>query len=96
MNIRFYIDPATGEAHIRRHGVTEEEVSEAVRNKGEEHRGRENSRILIGQTDAGRYLRIIFVPERMRRSIFVITAYELSGQPLIAYRRRRWRKGKPG
>ncbi len=39
---------------------------------------------------AGRYLRVIYVPEP--ESLFVITAYELTGKPLIAYRRRRKNK----
>jgi len=50
------------------------------------------ARVAIGQTEAGRYLRVIYVPEL--GGAFVITAYELRGKPLIAYRRRRRRKGK--
>lgn len=40
----------------------------------------------IGRTEAGRYLRVIYVPEP--GGVFVITAYELKGKPLFAYRRR--------
>lgn len=43
----------------------------------------------IGQTRAGRYLRVIFVPDPDRHEVFVITAYDLRGKPLAAYRRRR-------
>jgi hypothetical protein len=41
---------------------------------------------------AGRYLRIIYVPDPEPDSVFVITAHELQGKPLAAYRRRRKKK----
>ena len=41
----------------------------------------------------GRFLRVIYVPDPEPESIFVITAYELRGKPLTAYRRRQRRKG---
>jgi hypothetical protein len=93
MNIRFYRDPATGEPHIYNHGVTEEEVEEVIRRPGEDRRGREGARVAIGQTRAGRFLRVIYVPDPEPESIFIITAYELRGKPLTAYRRRQRRKG---
>jgi hypothetical protein len=55
-------------------------------------RAREGSRIAIGRTSGGRYLRVIYVPDLSPNSVFVITAYELRGKPLIAYRRRRRKK----
>ena len=63
MHIRFYRDPATGEPHIYNHGVTEEEVEEVICRPGEDRRGREGSRVAIGQTRAGRSLRVIYVPD---------------------------------
>jgi hypothetical protein len=70
MNLRFYCDPATGEPHIYNHGVTEEEVEEIIRRPSEDRRGREGSRVAIGQTRAGRFLRVIYVPDpRTRKSI---------------------------
>jgi len=93
MHIRFYHDPATGEPHIYKHGVTEEEVEEVLRRPGEDRRGREGARVAIGQTRAGRFLRVIYVPDPEPDSLFVITAYELRGKPLTAYRRRQRRKG---
>jgi hypothetical protein len=92
MNIRFYLDPETGVPHIYNHGVTEDEVEDIIRRPGEDRPGREDSRVAIGQTRAGRFLRVIYVPDPEPESIFVITAYELRGKPLTAYRRRR-RKG---
>jgi hypothetical protein len=41
MNIRFYLDPATGEPHIYSHGVTEDEVGDVLRNPGEDCLGRD-------------------------------------------------------
>jgi hypothetical protein len=94
MNIRFYLDPGTGQPHIYKHGVTEKEVGEVLRRTGEDRPGQEGSRVAIGQTSSGRYLRVIYVPDPQPNSVFVITAYELKGKPLIAYRRRRRRKIK--
>jgi len=92
MNIRFYIDPETGQPHLYRHGVTEDEARQVIRHPGEDRPGREGSRIVLGQTAAGRYLRVIYVPDPEPQSAFVITAYELKGKPLAAFRRRRKRK----
>ena len=93
MQIRFYQDPATGEPHIFGHGVTEDEVVDVVDNPREDRPGQQGSRVAIGQTGSGRYLRVIYVPDPEPDSVFVITAYELRGKPLAAYRRRRRRKG---
>ncbi len=58
----------------------------------EDRPGQEGARIAIGRTAAGRYLRVVYVPDPEPNSLFVITAYELRGKPLTAYRRRRRRK----
>ena len=94
MNIRYYIDPETELPHIYRHDVEETEVEDVLSNPGEDRPGREGSRVAIGRTSDGRYLRVIYVPDPAPNSVFVITAYELQGKPLIAYRRRRRRKKK--
>lgn len=91
-NIRYYIDPKTNEPHIYNHGVYEYEVEEVLIRPGEDRPGIEGSRIALGQTRSGRYLRIIYVPDPEPNSVFVITAYELTGKPLKAYRCRRRRK----
>lgn len=92
MRIRFYTDPETGKPHILRHGVREDEAEDVLANPGEDRPGMEGSRIAIGQTVGGRYLRVIYVPDPDPESVFVITAYELKGKPLVAYRRRRRRR----
>ena len=94
MNIRYYIDPETKLPHIYEHDVKETEVEEVLSNPGEDRPRREESRVAIGRTSDGRYLRVIYVPDPAPNSVFVITAYELRGKPLIAYRRRRRRKKK--
>ena len=94
MKIRFYIDPETGEPHLNQHLVTEQEVREVIRHPGEDRPGREGSRVVIGRTEEGRYIRVIYVPDPEPESNFVITAYELKGKPLAAYKRRRKRKGQ--
>ena len=92
MKLRFYIDAETGLPHIYRHGVNEDEVDQVLRNLGEDRPGTEGSRVAIGQTEGGRYLRVIYVPDPDPDSVFVITGYELRGKPLIAYRRRSRRR----
>ena len=94
MKIRFYIDPETKQPHIYNHGVSESEVEYVLKKPGEDRPGREGSRVAIGQTDAGRHLRVIYVSDPVPESIFVITAYDLTGKPLKAYKRRRRRKLK--
>ena len=92
MNIRFYLDPETGAPHIERHGVTQQEVEEALLKPGEDRPGREDARVAIGRTRSGRYLRVIYVPDPEPDSLFVITAYELKGKPLTAYKKRSRRR----
>ena len=92
MKIRYYIDPVTDSPHIFNHQVTEDDVEEILARPGEDRRGYEGARIAIGQTKAGRYLRVIYVPDPQAGSVFVITAYELRGKALAAYRRRKYRR----
>ena len=94
MRVRYYIDPETGAPHIHNHNVDESDVEEVLHKPGEDRAGRDNSRVAIGQCRGGRFLRVIYVPDPEPDSVFVITAYELAGKPLVAYRRRRRRKGK--
>jgi hypothetical protein len=91
-NIRFYVDPETGLPHIYNHQVIEDEVEQVLTRPGEDRQGEEGSRIAIGQTHAGRYLRVIYVPDPKPSSVFVITSYELHGKALTAYRRRRQKR----
>ena len=92
MKTRFFIDPETGLPHIYKHDVDKEEGEEMLNRSGEDRPGRERSRVAIGETRTGRCLRVIYVPDPEPDSVFVITAYDLTGKPLKAYRRRRRRK----
>ena len=92
MNIRFYVDPESGAPHIFNHGVNEIEVEDVLASPAEDRPGREGARIAIGQTQSGRYLRVIYVADREPPSVFVITAYDLQGRPLAAFRRRMRRR----
>ena len=89
VEIRFFPDPATGEPHIYGHDVSEDEVEEVLAWPGEDLPAQRGARSIIGQTSAGRYLRVIAVRNPTTGSIFVVTAYELSPRQLAAYRRRR-------
>lgn len=72
--------------------MTEDEVIEVLEKPGEDRAGREGARLALGQTASGRYLRVIYVPDPEPDSVFVITAYDLTGKALAAFRRRKRRK----
>ncbi|MEM6428414.1 MAG: DUF4258 domain-containing protein [Deinococcota bacterium] len=91
MFVRFYIDPETDLPHIYKHDVDEAEVEDVLYNVAEDRQGQDGSRLAIGQTSGGRYLRVIYVPEA--DSLFVVTAYELTPKALAAFKRRRAKKG---
>lgn len=93
MKARYYIDPDTEQPHIYNHGVREQEAEFVLRWPGEDHPGTRGARVAIGQTETGKYLRVIYVPDPEPDSVFVITADELTGKPLLAYRRRCRQRG---
>ena len=92
MRLRFYRDPETGEPHIYNHRVSEHEVQQVLNRPGEELPAKDGARMALGQTAAGRYLRVIYVLDPEPNSMFVITAYELRGKPLKAFRSRQRRR----
>ena len=92
--IRYNIDVETGLPHIYGHGVTTQEVEDVLRRPSENRPGADDSRVLIGMTRAGRVLRVICVPDDDGIGVFVVTAYDLVGKALAAFRRRRRRKAK--
>jgi len=63
VDVRYSIDPETERPHIYRHGVVEREVEDVLRRPIEDRPGRDASRVALGQTQAGRYLRVIYVPD---------------------------------
>jgi hypothetical protein len=92
LELRFYIDPETDRPHIWAHGVTEEDVAQVLRAPIEDRAGREGSRVALGQSGSGRYLRVVYVPDVPPVSAFVITAYALGPKAKKALRRRRRRR----
>jgi hypothetical protein len=92
LRARFYFDPITGAPHVHGHGVSEAEVIEVLDWPDEDRSGRGGSMVALGQTASGRYLRVIYVPDPEPDSVFVITAYQLAGKPLAAFRKRRKKK----
>jgi hypothetical protein len=92
VKLRFYTDPETEEPHIYRHSVSEAEVEDVLGRPLEDRAGSEGSRVSIGRTRSGRYLRVIYVPDPLPASVFVITAYDLRPKALKALKRRRRRK----
>ncbi len=85
------MDPRTREPHIHNHDVEENEVEDVLAKPLEDRNGSDGSRVAVGQTEQGRYLRVIYVPDPEPDSAFVITAYELGAKALKALRRRRRR-----
>ena len=92
MELRYYHNADTGLPHIYDHGVSESEVKWVLDHPGEDGPSAGDSRQAIGQTESGRYLRVIYVPDPGGQSAFVVTAYPLTGKPLQAYRRRQRRR----
>lgn len=92
MDLRFYTDPETGEPHLHRHGVSEEEAEDVLARPLEDRPGRDGARVAVGQTRDGRYLRVVYVADREPGSVFVVTAFDLGLNALRALRRRRRRK----
>jgi hypothetical protein len=92
VELQFYCDPDSDLPHIYGHGVTEQEVLEVFRRNPVRLHGSEGSMFALGQTASGRHLKIVYRQDE--REILVITAIDLQGKALKAYRRRKRRKGQ--
>ncbi len=92
MEVRYYRDPETGLPHIYDHGVSEAEVEWILARPGEDEPSSSDSRQALGQTEAGRYLRVVYVPDQKGDGVFVVTAYPLAGRQLKAFRQRQRRR----
>jgi hypothetical protein len=88
VKVRFFTDDSTAQPHIYGHDVDEQDVEDVLTRPMEDRAGRDGSRVALGQTEAGRYLRVIYVADPEPGSVFVITAYELGAKALKALRRR--------
>jgi hypothetical protein len=94
MELRFWIDPETDLPHLFDHGVTEQEVRQVLSRVGEEFAGRGRSRLRLGQTLAGRYLQVVYVPDVVGVGAFVVTAFDMSPKAKRGFRRRERRNRK--
>ena len=92
--IRYYHDPETRLPHIYGHGVRETEVEEVLAHPLENRPGTNNSRVIIGRTSAGRLLKVVIVEDKDGPGIFVVTAYDVVGKALAAFRRRMRKRGR--
>ncbi len=92
MEIRFLIDLDTGLPHSAQHNVEPQEVLEIFRRREADFPGRNDTRLAEGQTEAGRFLRVIYAKNEIDDSILVITAYDITGKAKQAFRKRRRRK----
>ena len=92
MDVRYYLNPATGLPHIYDHGIVEAEVEWILARPGEDGPSGGGTRQATGATSGGRYLRVIYVPDEIGDDVFVVTAYPLTGKTLRAYRRRKRRR----
>lgn len=89
MEIRFNKDRESGLAHCySQHDVSEREVIQLLRRPGDLFRRGDGTLVAEGQTNAGRYVRVVYREHADYGYTFVITAYELKGNAKHAYRRR--------
>jgi hypothetical protein len=86
MELRSCLDPESGEPHIYKHRVSEREAEEVLRRPTDDRAGRDGARVAVGQTKAGRYLRVVYVPGPEPESLFVITAFDLGPKALRAFK----------
>jgi hypothetical protein len=85
--VRFYIDPETDLPHIYRHEVSESEAEEVLERPAEDRPGTDGTRVALGQTIGGRFLRVIYVsdPEqRIRNHGLRFTRERTTGLPAAA------------
>lgn len=94
MDVRYYLNPVTDLPPIYDHGVHEAEVERILARPTEEGASSGGTRQATGQTSAGRYVRVIYVPDPDGEGAFVVTAYPLTGKSLKAFRRRKRRRGR--
>lgn len=75
------------EAHIARHNVEPDEVEQIVHSRPRWTRpGRDDTQLVYGTTNAGRYLLVVLAPAADGRS-FVVTARDMDTAERRAFRR---------
>lgn len=74
--------------HIANHGVSPEETEQVIDDTPLIIRAKQGKYIAFGQTDAGRYLVVVFV-EKTDRRLRVITARDMTNNEKKRFKRRR-------
>lgn len=76
------------ESHIAKHDVSPDEVEEVVNTRPRyETRGKDDSVLVMGQTNAGRYLLIVLAEARaLPDAWFVVTARDLNNNEARTFR----------
>src|SRR4051812_3687098 len=82
MELRFWNDPKRAYCTFMGTGSPKRKCGRCWPAQGVDFPDRENSRVHLGQTSAGRYLKVVSVPDEGSDSAFVVTAYELRGKAL--------------
>jgi hypothetical protein len=93
MTFRHFYDD-DGSLHYAKHGVTQEEVEEALHAPIETLNGQGGSKTAIGQTAGGRYVFVVYIPDEGGKSAFVVTARELDPHAREALNRRMKKRNK--
>ena len=76
------------EEHIAPHKITPDEVEQVVNTRPRwVQRGREDTELIYGTTDAGKYVLVVLV-ESLTGLYFVVTAREMEPAEQRAFRRR--------
>jgi hypothetical protein len=68
VEVRYYFDPDPRQPHIYGHGLTEAELEWILAHPAEDGPCSESSRQALGQTAAGRYLRVVYAPKRKAKA----------------------------
>jgi len=92
VEVRFYLNPRTGEPHIFDHGVTESEANDVLDDPAEIRPARDGAMSALGRTRNGRLVRVVYRFNITDDSYLVITAFEPGPAAARAFRRRQRRK----
>ncbi|WP_285753428.1 hypothetical protein [Lentzea sp. NBRC 105346] len=77
------------EEHIARHGVTPAEVEEVAYTRPRWiTRGREDTTLIFGTTNAGRHLVVVLADDSDGHTTFVVTARGMTSKERVLFRRK--------
>ena len=91
MDIRYFLDPVQGSPTFM---DTVCLSGRSNRSSATRLRASRPRRVAASGVGIGRYLKVLYVQADMKANIFVVTAYELTGQPLKALNEAAKRRGR--